>query len=162
MILRSLNLSFGSGILSFTNPSKEQFKSLYGLDSNQPVCILNLLKFREVAEYPGADPIQPDTTVSGRQAYAIYSEAARLPFERAGGKQLWIGQPLTMLVGPTDESWSLAFIAYYPSVQAFTDMVKSSEYQEAARHRTAALADGRLVVLAQLVAGSSFAPMRYL
>jgi uncharacterized protein (DUF1330 family) len=99
--------------------------------------------------------------VSGREAYERYSAQAEGAFKRVGGRQLWIGEPTANVIGPIDDSWDLVFVAYYPSVRSFIDMVKSPDYQGAARHRTAALADSRLIGCSQLVAGRSFAPVEY-
>lgn len=148
--------------MNFIDPTREQFKAIYGLSSDQPVSMLNLLKFREQANYgPGVieHSVQP---ISGRDAYERYSAEAESVFRYVGGRQLWLGQPLVTIIGPSDEHWSLAFIAFYPTVQAFLDMVKSAEYQRATRHRSAALLDGRLICCSQLQAGKSFSPSSYL
>lgn len=148
--------------MNFTNPTREQFKALYGLSGDQPAHMLNLLRFRDHAQYGPTDIELAGAQLSGRDAYQRYSAEAEKTFRSVGGTQLWIGQPLATLIGPTDEPWSLAFVACYPTVQAFIDMVKSEEYQRATRHRSAALADSRLIVCSPLQAGSSFAPLAYL
>lgn len=148
--------------MNFTNPTREQFKAIYGLSSEQPAHMLNLLRFRDQAQYGPADIEMAEAQISGRDAYQRYSAEAEKIFRSVGGKQLWIGQPQATLIGPPDELWSLAFVAYYPTVQAFIDMVKNEEYQRATRHRTAALADSRLIVCSPLQAASSFAPLNYL
>lgn len=63
-----------------------------------------------------------------------------------------------MVIGPQDERWDLAFVAYYPSAQAFIDMLRNPDYQRATRHRTAAVADSRLIRCAGLEAGLGFNP----
>ncbi len=148
--------------MNFINPTREQFKAIYGLSGDQPAHMLNLLRFRERAEYGPADAELAEDHISGHEAYQRYSAEAEGIFRGVGGTQLWIGQPQATLIGPADEPWSLAFVACYPTVQAFIDMVKSLEYQSAARHRTAALADSRLIVCSPLQAGRSFAPLAYL
>lgn len=148
--------------MNFANPTREQFKALYGLSGDEPAHMLNLLRFRDRAEYGPADAELASAQLSGRDAYQRYSADAETIFRSVGGTQIWIGQPQATLIGPTDEPWSLAFVACYPSVQAFIDMVKSEDYQRAARHRTAAVADSRLIVCSPLQAGNSFAPSAYL
>lgn len=148
--------------MNFANPTREQFKAMYGLSGNQSVHMLNLLRFLDHAEYGPADPERDSAQVSGRDAYQRYSAEAEPILRSVGGTLIWVGQPRTMFIGPSDEVWSLAFVACYPTVQAFIDMVKSEAYQRAARHRTAGIMDSRLVVCSPLQPGASFAPMAYL
>ncbi len=148
--------------MEFVNPTREQFKILYGLKPNQPVGMLNLVRFRDIAVYAPEDLEKPTTQISGRTAYEKYSQTAEGVFQKIGVVQSWIGQPQTILIGASDELWHLAFIATYPSVKAFIDLVKSDDYQRATKHRTAAVLDSRLIVCAPLLAGNSFAPTHYL
>ncbi len=66
--------------------------------------------------------------------------------------------PELTLIGPVDERWDLAFIARYPTAQSFVDMPKDPEYNRATRHRTAAVADSRLIRCAGLQPGKTFQP----
>jgi hypothetical protein len=61
-----------------------------------------------------------------------------------------------MLIGPSEESWDIAFIAEYRSVAAFVDMIRDPVYREAVKHRQAAVLDSRLIRLAPLATGASF------
>ena len=49
------------------------------------------------------------------------------------------------LIGPTDEARDEIVLVRYPDTAAFVGMVSSAEYQAITGHRTAALADSRLV-----------------
>ena len=66
--------------------------------------------------------------------------------------QVWAGRPETVVTGPEDEAWDLAFIAEYPSAGAFLAMVTDPAYREHVKHRTAAVADSRLIRLAPITA----------
>jgi uncharacterized protein (DUF1330 family) len=62
-----------------------------------------------------------------------------------------------MLIGPADgENWDHVFIAEYPSVEAFVEMVRDPIYREAVKHRQAAVADSRLIRLKPLPPGRGF------
>jgi uncharacterized protein (DUF1330 family) len=61
-----------------------------------------------------------------------------------------------MLIGPEAEAWDIAFIAEYPSVDAFVAMVRDPVYREAVKHRQAAVADSRLVRMKPLPSGAGF------
>jgi uncharacterized protein (DUF1330 family) len=140
------------------NPSRERFKALYSLPLDRPVHMLNLLRFRPVAAYQPGDPEHGAAPVPGAEAYRRYSDEAGPIFAAVGGTQLWIGMPELTLIGPDDEAWDLAFIAVYPTGQAFIDMVKNPDYNRATRHRTAAVTDSRLVRCALAAPGRTFQP----
>ena len=69
---------------------------------------------------------------------------------------MWQGQFELMLIGPSDERWDLCFIAQYPSVAAFVEMIRDPVYREAVKHRQAAVEDSRLIRLAPLAPGKNF------
>ena len=133
------------------DPTKETFAKFRETDRPGPIHMLNLVKFREKAVYPdGRD-------VSGAEAYKSYARESGPIFRGLGGKQVWIGKPEVMLIGPQDaEQWDIAFIAEYPSVQAFVNMLRDPVYREAAKHRTAGVADSRLLRLEPAAAGKEF------
>ena len=148
-------------LLNHVNPTREQFKAIFGLPLDQPVEMLNLLRFKPLAQYAPGDPEHREQpAISGAEAYARYSAAATPIFERVGGSQLWIGRPELLMIGPAAETWELAFIARYPTAQAFVDMLRDPDYNRATRHRTAAVADSRLIRCAALPAGRTFQPGR--
>lgn len=106
-----------------------------------PVVMLNMLRFRETADYPDGRP-----GVSGREAYAHYSEAASKHVAHVGGSLVWIGTAQGSVIGPPDEKWDQVFLVRYPSIEKFIEMIGSAAYQEIVVHRSAALADSRLIV----------------
>ena len=135
----------------YLDPTKETFAQFREMDRPGPIHMLNLVKFRERAAYPdGRD-------VSGADAYKSYARESGPVFRGLGGRQVWIGKPELMLIGPQDsEQWDIAFIAEYPSVLAFVAMLRDPVYREAVKHRQAAVADSRLLRLAPAAAGKEF------
>jgi uncharacterized protein (DUF1330 family) len=144
--------------MSYVDPTREQFKAIFDLPLDRPVHMINLLRFRDFALYRDGDPEAGEAPITGAEAYRRYGTEAAWHFGRVGGKQLWIGAPELMLIGPQDERWDLAFVAFYPTAQAFVDMLRNPDYQRATRHRTAAVADSRLVRCAGLETGVGFNP----
>lgn len=144
--------------MTTVNPTREQFKAIFGLPLDCPVMMLNLVRFRDVATYADGDPEFGATVVSGETAYGRYSQEATPIFDAVGGSQVWIGKPELMLIGPDDERWDLAFVARYPTAQAFVDMVKNPDYQRAVRHRNAAVSDSRLIRCTEEKPGATFLP----
>jgi hypothetical protein len=69
---------------------------------------------------------------------------------------IWLGRPELTLIGPESEAWDMAFIAEYPSGQAFIAMMRDPLYREAVKHRQAAVADSRLIRLAPAKPGKTF------
>lgn len=65
-----------------------------------------------------------------------------------------------MLIGPQSERWDHCFIAQYPSVQAFVDMLRDPVYREAVKHRQAAVEDSRLIRCASAKVGRGFESCR--
>jgi uncharacterized protein (DUF1330 family) len=108
-----------------------------------PVVMINLLRYREHAKYP---PDCDATACSGREAYQRYAAVAVNKVAGVGGRIVWVAAIKGALIGPEGEEWDDAALVEYPSRQAFVEMVSQPEYQAAAVHRTAALADSRLLV----------------
>lgn len=111
-----------------------------------PIDMLNLLRFRDLADYPPGHANAGDG-LSGAQAFRIYTRDSYPAFTRAGGALVWSGNLETMLIGPVSEHWHLAFIARYPSRQAFLESLAAPDYKLAVVHRQAALETSRLICL---------------
>ena len=113
-------------------------------DPDAPVVMLNLLKYRDVAD----DGFGVDG-MSGRDAYATYGRAFAELEPRFGGEVLWMGRAGHTVIGA--ESWDIIILVRYPRRQSFIDMLNDPDYQAIAPMRAAALADSRLVESSQLV-----------
>ena len=112
-----------------------------------PVVMLNLLRFRETADYSKAPHLAPEASVSGREAYRRYIEHT-LPFLReAGAEVLFQGEAGPFLIGPPEERWDRALLVRHASTGAFLAFAQNEAYLRGAGHRTAALADSRLLPL---------------
>jgi uncharacterized protein (DUF1330 family) len=125
-------------------PTQTQIEALMaGADPQEPVIMLNLLRFKE-----RADGI--DEGVSGREAYERYAEAAAPFLERVGGRLLIGADAEQMVVGPDALEWDMALLVEYPSRQKFLEMASDPEYLRVHEHRAAALADSRLIACSAL------------
>lgn len=135
----------------YVNPDRESFAAFRNHPRKGPVHMLNLVKFRDIAAYDDGQ------TATGAEAYAAYGRESGPIFRALGGRIVWSGRPEVMLIGPQDgEAWDIAFIAEYPSVDAFVTMIRDPDYQKAARHRTAGVADSRLVRMEPRDPGGGF------
>lgn len=132
------------------DPSKERFAAFRAIERDGPIHMLNLIRLRDRATY------EDGRASTGAEAYAAYGRESRPVFERLGGRQVWLGAPELMLIGPEDERWDIAFIAEYPNAAAFVEMLRDPVYREAVKHRTAAVADSRLLRLRPGAPGAGF------
>ncbi len=123
----------------FIDPTKETFAAFRNADRPGPIEMLNLVRLRERAAYPDGRP------ATGAEAYAAYGRDSGPVFRRVGGSIVWRGSFELMLIGPGDERWDHCFIARYPSVGAFVEMIRDPVYREAVKHRQAAVEDSRLI-----------------
>ena len=132
------------------DPSKEQFEEFKNLPRDTPIMMLNMLRFRDQANY------KDGRVASGVDAYRNYGAESGPIFKRVGGAIFWRGKPEALLIGPQDEHWDSIFIAQYPHAGAFLEMVTSSEYQAIVYHRQAALQDSRLIRLSTETVSDNF------
>jgi uncharacterized protein (DUF1330 family) len=123
-------------------PSPEQLTALLERAPDGTLYMLNLLKFRERAEYADGR----DSDLSGAEAYAVYGQAVVKMLGDMGGRIAWAGFPNTLVIGDDgDGDWDQVAIVAYPSVDAFVEMTGSAEYQEAHVHREAGLESQLLI-----------------
>ena len=140
---------------SYIDPSPANFQAFKDLPRDEPIHMLNLLEYREQAEYPeGHEHVGKGW--SGRRAYEEYGKTSGPIFRRVGGTMVWRGAFQTMVTGPDAKRWHDGFIAHYPNAAAFFEMIKDPEYQQAVANRTAALVDSRLMRFAPSEAGEGF------
>lgn len=137
--------------MAHTAFSKESFQEFRAKDRPGPIHMLNLVRLREMADYDDG------RVATGAEAYAAYGRESQPVLERLGGRIVWRGRMEHMLIGPGDEAWDLCFIAEYPSVQAFVDMIFDPDYRRAMVHRQAGCSDSRLIRMAPQKAGTNFA-----
>jgi uncharacterized protein (DUF1330 family) len=128
------------------DPLREQFDAFKALPRDEPIQMLNLVRLNAKAAYPESHP-DHGKGLTGLDAYRAYGRTTAHIFARVGGRQVWVGRPQTVVTGPADERWDLAFIAEYPSAGAFLAMVTDPEYRELVKHRQAAVEDSRLIRL---------------
>jgi len=135
----------------YVDPTKAQFKEFRERTRPGPIHMLNLVLLRERAAYPDG------RAASGAEAYAAYGRDSLPVFERLGGRIVWQGKFEWILIGPeTGENWDHVFVAEYPSVEAFVEMIRDPAYREAVKHRQAAVLTSRLIRLRPLAAGRGF------
>jgi uncharacterized protein (DUF1330 family) len=117
-------------------PNEEQIASFLAPGDDQPIYMLNLLKYKDKAEYTDGR----DTVLSGRDAYQIYGMAVIERLAAVKGSIIFSGTVSRLMLGEVEELWDDVAIAMYPSRAAMLEMISSPEYQAIALHREAGLA----------------------
>ncbi len=117
-------------------PSEEQIAGFTAPGHDGPIYMLNLLKFKEKAEYEDGR----ETNMTGTEAYAIYGAEVVGHLSKVGGAPMFSARIERLMLGEVEELWDSVAIAMYPSRQAMLEMISSPEYQASAVHRAAGLA----------------------
>jgi uncharacterized protein (DUF1330 family) len=139
----------------FIDPTREAFDLFKSLPRDEPIWMLNQVKFRAVALYPEGH-VDAGLRRTGAQAYGEYGRTSQPIFAHVGGSVVWRGQMQAMLTGPQEEAWDTIFIAHYPAASAFFAMITDPDYKLAVVHRQAAVLTSRLVRCQQLETGQGF------
>ncbi|WP_147111296.1 DUF1330 domain-containing protein [Tateyamaria sp. syn59] len=141
--------------MSHVDPTRDQFEAFKNLPRDTPIEMLNLVAFRDLANYPGDHELARDG-LTGAQAYALYGKQSGPVLAKVGGSIAWRGGFETTLIGPAEEAWDAMFIARYPNAGAFLAMVTDPDYKRAVVHRQAAVKTSRLIRCAPADGGATF------
>lgn len=134
---------------SYLEPTGESGRAFFSRGISGPVVMLNLLRFRPMADYSSTPELAPPTPISGEAAYRLYVEHTLPHLEKSGGELLFFGRGGPWLIGPTDERWDAAMLVRQSSVTAFMAFAANQEYLSGIGHRLAALEDSRLLPLTE-------------
>lgn len=127
-------------------PKGEQLQALLGLGGDRPIVMVNLLKFRDKAQYD--EPGEPEMT--GREAYNRYGAVMSGIVAAKGGRMRFSSRVDALVIGEVDELWDVVAIMEYPSRAAFVEIATSPEVVEIGRHRKAGLAGQLLIQCSEL------------
>jgi len=129
----------------YLEPSEGSARRLFHRGLEGPVMMLNLLRFRDTADYREFPDLAPPQPISGSEAYDRYVRHT-LPFlEASGGSVELFGAGGHNFVGPADERWDLVMLIRQRSLNDFLAFASNEDYLAGIGHRTAALEDSRLL-----------------
>ena len=104
---------------SYFDPTEESAIELLSRNITGGVITLNLVKFRETADYTEYSDSAPEAPVSGREAFQRYIDHT-LPFlHESGGDISFLGEGGKYFVGPQDERWDLVMLIPQDSLTSF-------------------------------------------
>ena len=113
-------------------PTPEQIKKLMEGPADQPVVMINLLRYK-----PKADGM--DAGASGDDAYQRYATRMREFVESKGGRFIWIGRVDSQVIGEGGEGFHAAGLVEYPSRKAFLEIAGAPRVKEISEHRESGL-----------------------
>lgn len=129
---------------TYIDATQEAGMTFFKKNLQGPVTMLNMLRFKEVADYSQFPHLAPKNPISGRDAYQAYMEATMPFLKEAGSEVLFAGKGDHFLIGPEQEQWDYVLLVKHASAMRFMEFARNEAYLKIARHRTAALADSRL------------------
>jgi uncharacterized protein (DUF1330 family) len=123
-------------VVNQLHPTPELAQAFFGATDDGPIVMVNLLKFKDKAEYADGS----DADLSGLAAYLRYGAAVVGLLIKAGGRPIYSGPVTGIIIGDVPELWDMVALAEYPSNAAMMAMVESPEYRAIEHHRLAGLA----------------------
>ena len=117
-------------------PNEKQMEEFLEEGHDEPIFMVNLLKFKDRAEYPD----KRESNLSGKEAFAIYSKEVVVHLEKVGGKPIFGSEVTRLMLGEVEDLWDQVAIAMYPNRKAMLKMISDPDYIKSAQHRVAGLA----------------------
>ena len=117
-------------------PNEQQIKGFLEPGAEGPICMVNLIKFKEKAEYED----DRETDLTGREAYELYETGVKKLLQGVAGCIGFEGDVERLTLGEVEELWDLVVLAVWPSRQVMFEVMQSEGMQEIGVHRTAGLA----------------------
>lgn len=134
---------------TYLTPTQEAGRDFIIRGIKGHVVMLNLLRFREVADYSAYPKLKPAQPISGKEAYQKYIDHTLPYLKESGGEILFLGEGGNFLIGPADERWDAVLLIQQNSVESFLNFESHEEYLKGIGHRTAALEDSRLLPIVE-------------
>lgn len=135
---------------TYLEPTQESGRAFVMRKIPGTVVMLNLLRFRAIADYSATPDLAPASPITGEAAYRLYMEHTLPHLERSGGKLLFYGRGGPFLIGPPEELWDAAMLVQQRSTEEFLAFASNQAYLSGMGHRTAALEDTRLLPLQEI------------
>jgi len=131
--------------MPYIDVTPEQGRQFFTQPDDGPIVMLNLLRFRDVADYSKDPNLAPPAPISGAAAYLAYKAAVAPLLESAGSELIFAGSAGPFLIGPEESHWDEVLLVRHKSRPAFLGFAQNPAYLAIKGHRTAALSDSRLL-----------------
>ena len=131
-------------------PNEQQLRNLLSGNQEGPFHFVNLLAFKEFAEYPIEHELSKEQ-LTGADAYDKYGVVALQQVTKRGGRLMTLNNVQHSLIG-TSHHWHRVATMEYQNIEAFTEMIQDPEYRAALVHREAGLLATEVFVTRPVVA----------
>lgn len=132
---------------TYLEPTQESGRAFFTRGISGSVVMLNLLRFRPVADYSATPQLAPTSPITGEAAYRLYMQHTLPYLTKSGGEVLFFGRGGEFLIGPSEERWDAAMLVRQASVASFLEFASNQDYLSGIGHRLAALVDSRILPL---------------
>ena len=129
----------------YIDVTEEAGKEFFTSNTQGEIVMLNLLKYNEWADYSEDKLLEPESKISGKDAYRLYMKEVIPHLKAAESEVLFFGKCHSFLIGPQDEKWDEMILVKHKSKEKFLEFASNELYLKIKGHRTAALADSRLL-----------------
>ena len=134
---------------TYLEPTQESARAFVRRAIRGKVVMLNLLRFRDVADYSATPSLAPEKPISGAEAYDRYIAHTMPYLIESGGELLFLGEGGALFIGPQAERWDKVMLVRQRSVGAFMAFATNAAYLGGIGHRTAAVEDSRVLPLVE-------------
>lgn len=129
----------------YIHPTDAAAAAFFSSQHQGELVMLNLLRFNQLANYSEHPELAPKLPISGKKAYELYMQHTAPYLQQSGGEVLFYGESKHFLIGPENESWDVVMLVKQSSVEHFMAFASNEGYLKGLGHRSAALADSRLL-----------------
>lgn len=133
-------------MIDHVSPDLDHITTVFAGCGDQPVVMLNLNRYRAVAEYPADHPFAA-RELDGRTAYLHYGIVAQAAIESVGGRILWAADAHEVVIGCDHDAYDEVVAVWYPSRSAFLHLTDHPGYLDALAHRDAGVAQATLLTV---------------
>jgi hypothetical protein len=135
--------------VTYLEPTQESGRALFARGISGSVVMLNLLRFRPIADYSATPELAPSTAITGEEAYRLYVAHTLPHLRESGGELLFFGRGGEFLIGPSEERWDAVMLVRQTSLASFMAFASNQAYLSGIGHRIAALEDSRLLPIVE-------------
>jgi hypothetical protein len=133
----------------YIDVTEEAGRAFFTSNTHGEVVMLNLLRYNKWADYSQDKSLEPENKITGRDAYRIYMKEVMLHLTAAESEVLFFGKCDSFLIGPQEEKWDEMILVKHKSKERFLEFASNEGYLKVKGHRTAALADSRLLPITE-------------
>tara|TARA_R110001592_G_scaffold20023_1_gene81775 strand:- start:51 stop:473 length:423 start_codon:yes stop_codon:yes gene_type:complete len=129
----------------YLEPTQEAGAKLFSKQLEGEIYMLNLLRFKDTADYTEFPDLAPIEPISGNKAFDFYIKCTTPFLKDSGGDIVFMGKCSDFFIGPSDETWDFVMLIKQKSLQSFLAFASNPAYMKILGHREAAIIDSRLL-----------------